>query len=76
MTEVPHMEGPRVLYDEANRVLCLETTAALLQRLRDGWAHARTRGSHRQFRHPDKPGAVTIPVAWETMYRRARGSTS
>ncbi|WP_419551720.1 type II toxin-antitoxin system HicA family toxin [Candidatus Poriferisodalis sp.] len=28
---------------------------------RDGWTHARTRGSHRHFRHPDKPGTVTIP---------------
>ena len=28
---------------------------------RDGWYHVRTRGSHRQFRHPGKPGKVTIP---------------
>lgn len=28
---------------------------------RDGWYHVRTRGSHRQFRHPVKPGKVTIP---------------
>ena len=28
---------------------------------RDGWIHVRTRGSHRHFRHPDKPGTVTIP---------------
>ena len=27
----------------------------------DGWRLARTRGSHRQFRHPVKRGAVTIP---------------
>jgi predicted RNA binding protein YcfA (HicA-like mRNA interferase family) len=27
----------------------------------DGWKHVRTRGSHWQFRHPDKPGLVTIP---------------
>ena len=27
---------------------------------RDGWRHVRTRGSHRQFRHPRKPGTVTI----------------
>jgi predicted RNase H-like HicB family nuclease/predicted RNA binding protein YcfA (HicA-like mRNA interferase family) len=25
-----------------------------------GWALARTRGSHRQYRHPDRPGLVTI----------------
>ncbi len=27
---------------------------------RDGWALARTKGSHRQFRHPIKPGTVTV----------------
>jgi predicted RNA binding protein YcfA (HicA-like mRNA interferase family) len=26
----------------------------------DGWYLARTRGSHRQFKHPTKPGLVTI----------------
>ena len=28
---------------------------------RDGWYYVYTRGSHRQFRHPTKPGKVTIP---------------
>lgn len=27
---------------------------------RDGWVLARTRGSHRQYVHPTKPGKVTI----------------
>ena len=27
----------------------------------DGWSLARTRGSHRQYRHPTKPGLVTVP---------------
>ncbi|MBX3024554.1 type II toxin-antitoxin system HicA family toxin [bacterium] len=26
----------------------------------DGWQEVRTRGSHRQFRHPNKPGTVTV----------------
>lgn len=26
----------------------------------DGWYLARTRGSHRQFKHPTKPGTVTV----------------
>ena len=26
----------------------------------DGWYLARTRGSHRQFKHPSKPGLVTV----------------
>ncbi|MBW4473670.1 MAG: type II toxin-antitoxin system HicA family toxin [Stenomitos rutilans HA7619-LM2] len=27
----------------------------------DGWYLARTRGSHRQYKHPHKPGLVTVP---------------
>ena len=27
----------------------------------DGWYLARTRGSHRQYKHPTKKGKVTIP---------------
>ena len=26
----------------------------------DGWYLARTRGSHRQYKHPTKPGHVTV----------------
>ena len=27
----------------------------------DGWNLIATRGSHRQFKHPSKPGRVTVP---------------
>ncbi|AFZ45297.1 YcfA family protein [Halothece sp. PCC 7418] len=27
----------------------------------DGWKLARTKGSHRQYKHPTKRGLVTIP---------------
>lgn len=27
----------------------------------DGWYLAGTRGSHQQYKHPTKPGVVTIP---------------
>jgi predicted RNA binding protein YcfA (HicA-like mRNA interferase family) len=27
---------------------------------RDGWYLHRTKGSHRQFKHPKKPGIVTV----------------
>ena len=27
---------------------------------RDGWMHIATRGSHRQFKHPVKPGRVSV----------------
>ncbi len=26
----------------------------------DGWVLVRTKGSHRQFQHPTKPGTVTV----------------
>lgn len=28
---------------------------------KDGWAEVGARGSHRQFKHPTKPGRVTVP---------------
>jgi len=28
---------------------------------RDGWQLARTKGSHRQYKHPSKSGLVTVP---------------
>ena len=27
----------------------------------DGWVETRTKGSHHQFKHPKKPGVVTVP---------------
>jgi len=27
----------------------------------EGWLLAGTRGSHRQYKHPSKPGRVTVP---------------
>jgi len=26
----------------------------------DGWSQVRQKGAHRQFRHPSKPGTVTV----------------
>jgi len=26
----------------------------------EGWRHVRTKGSHRQFQHPERPGTVTV----------------
>ena len=38
-------------------------TRDLLKLLRrDGWRVARVRGSHYHFKHPVKPGIVTVPV--------------
>ena len=29
--------------------------------LKDGWCQVKQKGSHHQYKHPDKPGKVTIP---------------
>jgi len=45
-----------------------------------GWELARTRGSHRQYRHPNRPGLVTIagkpsdtlhPKTWASIVKQA-----
>lgn len=55
---------------------------------RHGWRLNRTRGSHRQYRHPEKPGTVTIaghpsqdlaPGTWNSILKQAgihRGEAS
>jgi predicted RNA binding protein YcfA (HicA-like mRNA interferase family) len=37
----------------------------------DGWQLQRTRGSHRQFVHPTKPGTVTVPQTRSGFLARA-----
>jgi len=47
----------------------------------DGWYIVATRGSHRQYRHPEKPGRVTIaghpgddlaPGTLNSIYKQAK----
>jgi len=33
----------------------------------DGWTLVRVSGSHHHFRHPDKPGTLTVPHPVKTM---------
>jgi predicted RNA binding protein YcfA (HicA-like mRNA interferase family) len=38
------------------------TSADVIRALkRAGWSEARVKGSHHHFRHPTKPGIVTVP---------------
>lgn len=38
------------------------TSRDVIRRLeRDGWTCVRTKGSHHQFKHPTRPGLVTVP---------------
>lgn len=37
-------------------------SAQIIRRIQaDGWRLVRTNGSHQHFRHPVKPGLVTVP---------------
>jgi predicted RNA binding protein YcfA (HicA-like mRNA interferase family) len=40
--------------------LRMKVNEILAQLLGDGWYLVATRGSHRQFKHPEKPGRVTV----------------
>lgn len=55
------IRSPRTLHgnetDPGGRVKVGELIRLLEE---DGWRLARTRGSHRQYKHPSKPGAVTV----------------
>ena len=39
----------------------------------DGLRHVKTPGSHRQYKHPTKPGRVTVPGIPATMWQLERG---
>jgi predicted RNA binding protein YcfA (HicA-like mRNA interferase family) len=39
------------------------TTQEVVKRLRDdGWTQVKQVGSHRKYRHAEKPGMVTVPM--------------
>lgn len=39
----------------------MNSKAVLRELAEDGWILQRVTGSHHQFRHPAKPGVVTVP---------------
>lgn len=39
----------------------MKVSEILLRLAEDGWVLIGARGSHRQFKHPIKPGRVTVP---------------
>ena len=42
----------------------------------DGWRLAQTRGDHLQFKHPTKPGLVTVQAGRKDMSRKGRWARS
>lgn len=38
----------------------MRSTEVIRHLLAAGWIEARQSGSHKQFRHPDRPGRVTV----------------
>jgi predicted RNA binding protein YcfA (HicA-like mRNA interferase family) len=39
----------------------MDSRAIIRALQRAGWEHVATRGSHFQFKHPSRPGRVTVP---------------
>ena len=53
--DIPHHSAVLSKYSTSH--LRTKTTPYLKN---DGWYHDRTKGSHRQYKHPTKPGVITI----------------
>lgn len=43
------------------RIHTMNSKQVIKQLEADGWYLARVKGSHHQFKHPSKPGKVTVP---------------
>jgi predicted RNA binding protein YcfA (HicA-like mRNA interferase family) len=42
-------------------ILGMTSQEVIKRLLAEGWRQVRQRGSHRQFKHPERPGLVTVP---------------
>ena len=56
---IPPVDSAARLWEPRSPELKVREMISLLER--DGWQLVATRGSHRQFKHPAKPGRVTVP---------------
>jgi len=48
-------------YTRPLRMLSMDSRALIKEIEADGWEHVGTSGSHHHFKHPTKPGKVTVP---------------
>lgn len=46
----------------AQRLPILKVEQLIRALERDGWFEVKGKGGHRQFKHPTKPGKVTVPI--------------
>ena len=49
-----------LLLSVSSRQAALKVREVIKILMNDGWYMDRIRGSHRQYKHPDKPGLVTV----------------
>lgn len=60
-----HLSQGRHQYKGVDRITgrrMLTNSRDIIRRLEsEGWRLVRSKGSHRQFKHPTKPGRVTVP---------------
>lgn len=54
------MSGHEINATRSSGILKWRFREVLRQLREDGWEIVRTRGSHRQLKHPTKPGLVTV----------------
>lgn len=52
--------SPEHIYTEGGQV-CMKVKDVIKMLRADGWYLVKTRGDHHQFKHPTKPGRVTVP---------------
>lgn len=48
----------------------MDSRYLISQIVADGWYLVRVRGSHHHFRHPSKPGLVTVPHPQKDLLRK------
>jgi len=41
--------------------MCMKSRVIIKKLEKAGWVEVRQSGSHKQFRHPDRKGTVTVP---------------
>ena len=58
---MPSLPARRLSYNQESEAERMKVREAIRMVRRDGWYHVRTRGSHRHYKYPRKPGKVTIP---------------